>query len=254
MPCIAHELGHCGAHVVIASRKEAPLIQTCKEMTELGYSCSWVTMNIRDEAMIDTVVAGIIKQYGALDILVNNAGGQFLSPAEAISPKGWKAVIDTNLNGTFFVTRSCFLQYMQDHGGRVVTIVADFRNGFPYMSHTGASRAAVANLTKTLCCEWAKYGVRINALAPGLIYSSGMNNYPAEALSTIRQSAIGNPSGRAGTEGEVASATVFLLSPGKTGCLWTLFSPSALSWLSVTFCLFFLRCATIPSCASFLHV
>jgi NAD(P)-dependent dehydrogenase (short-subunit alcohol dehydrogenase family) len=154
-----------------------------------------------------------VDTHGRLDFLVNNAGGQFASPAAAIRPKGWRAVVDTNLNGTFFVSQAAFKHGMARRGGAVVNIVADVWNGFPGMAHTGAARAGVINLTKTLATEWAAAGVRVNSVAPGIILSSGMKNYPPHILKMVMGIVEKIPASRIGTEAEVSAAVAFLLSP-----------------------------------------
>mgnify|MGYP002629568104 CR=1 FL=1 len=211
--CIAHELAALGAHVVIAGRRPEPLASTVLEIETTGGSASAATLDIRDQASVSATLQDIVSQHGRLDLLVNNAGGQFMSGAEDIRPKGWRAVIDTNLNGTFWVTQSAFQAWMGAHGGSIVSIVADMWNGFPGMSHTGAARAAVVNLTKTLAVEWAQHGIRVNAVAPGLILSSGMKTYPADVLEMIIPMMKRTPSARLGTEAEVSAAVVYLLSP-----------------------------------------
>jgi len=211
--CIAHELAALGATVVLAARREPPLLETAAEIEAAGGRAAVVSINIRDDEVVDTVIAGIVQEHGRLDAVVNNAGGQFASPAAMIRPKGWRAVIDTNLNGTFYVSQAAFLHWMRDHGGAIVNIVADIWNGFPGMAHTGAARAGVVNLTKTLAVEWASSGVRVNAVAPGFILSSGLLNYPEAVQQMAAEVMPKNPSGRLGTESEVSAAVAFLLSP-----------------------------------------
>jgi NAD(P)-dependent dehydrogenase (short-subunit alcohol dehydrogenase family) len=162
---------------------------------------------------VDAGVAQLVASHGRLDLLVNNAGGQFASPAAAIKPKGWRAVIDTNLNGTWFVSQAAWQHAMRKHGGAIVSIVADMWNGFPGMAHTGAARAGVVNLTQTLAVEWGSAGVRVNAVAPGFVLSSGLANYPPPVQQMAAKIMPQNPSGRVGTESEVSAAVVFLLSP-----------------------------------------
>jgi citronellol/citronellal dehydrogenase len=156
--CIAHELAALGALVVLASRRPEPLAETAAEIVAVGGRADTQTVNIRDEQSIDEAVTAILARHGRIDGLVNNAGGQFASPAAAIRPKGWRAVIDTNLNGTWLMSQAVFLQSMAEHGGSVVNIVADMWNGFPGMAHTGAARAGVVNLTQTLALEWGVCG------------------------------------------------------------------------------------------------
>ncbi len=211
--CIAHELASLGAHVVVAGRRPEPLEETVKEIEAAGGEASFKLMNIREDEQVDTVVGEIVAERGRLDGLVNNAGGQFPSPAEKISPKGWRAVVDTNLNGTFIVSQAVFNHWMGEHGGAIVNIAADMWVGYPGMAHTGAARAGVVNLTKTLGLEWVRHGVRVNAVAPGVILSSGMLNYPPEVIARAAKGSRGYPSSRLGTESEVSAGVVFLLSP-----------------------------------------
>ncbi|MCP5043396.1 MAG: SDR family oxidoreductase, partial [bacterium] len=211
--CIAHELACLGAHVVVAARRPEPLEKTVKEIEAAGGKASFKLMNIRDEEQVSTVVGEIVAERGRLDGLVNNAGGQFPSPAENISAKGWRAVVETNLNGTFFVSQAVFNHWMGEHGGAIVNIAADMWVGYPGMAHTGAARAGVVNLTKSLGLEWVRHGVRVNAVAPGVILSSGMLNYPPEIIERVAKGNRDNPPSRLGTESEVSAAVVFLLSP-----------------------------------------
>lgn len=211
--CIAHELATLGATVVLAGRRPEPLESTAAEILAAGGKADTEQLNIRDEEAVDAAVAAVIDRHGRLDAVVNNAGGQFASPAAHIKPKGWRAVIETNLNGTWFVSQAAFLRWMSRNGGAIVSIVADMWNGFPGMAHTGAARAGVVNLTKTLAIEWGSAGVRVNAVAPGFVLSSGLSNYPAPVQQMAAKLMPQNPSGRVGTESEVSAAVAFLLSP-----------------------------------------
>jgi citronellol/citronellal dehydrogenase len=148
--------------------------------------------------------------------LVNNAGGQFMTPLEAISAKGWEAVVNTNLTGGFLMARECYLQGMNKTGGAIVNIVADMWGSMPGMGHSGAARAGMVSFTETAAVEWAGKGVRVNAVAPGYIASSGMDNYPVEMAPMIREMAKTIPAGRFGTEAETAAGIVFLLSPAAS--------------------------------------
>ncbi|MGM0575659.1 MAG: SDR family oxidoreductase [Myxococcota bacterium] len=211
--CIAHELAALGATVVVAGRREEPLEAVVEEIGDAGGRAAHATLDIRDEEAVDRTIAALVEEHGRLDAVVNNAGGQFASPAAQIKPKGWRAVIDTNLNGTWFVSQAAFEHALSKHGGRIVNIVADMWNGFPGMAHTGAARAGVVNLTKTLSVEWASAGVRVNAVAPGFILSSGLTSYPPAVQQMAAKVMPRNPSSRIGTESEVSAAVAFLLSP-----------------------------------------
>jgi peroxisomal trans-2-enoyl-CoA reductase len=212
---IARELRLLGAHVVIASRKEANLqagLQALQAIDGPGRLGSRAC-NIREKESVDATVAWVAAEFGHIDILVNNGGGQFPSPAMAISEKGWRAVIDTNLTGTFLMSQSVAAQSMMEHGGSIVNIIAQMQNGFPMMAHTGAARAGVENLTRTLAFEWAPQAIRVNSVAPGVILSSGVDNYTPEQQKFFFESTAHIPAGRLGTPQEIAAAVLFLLSP-----------------------------------------
>jgi citronellol/citronellal dehydrogenase len=210
---IAHELASLGAHVLLAARREEKLVQVAAEITQAGGTAAYYHVNIRDEASVIALYEAVLREHGTLHALVNNAGGQFMSPAQNINKKGWHAVVETNLTGTFMMSREAFSRVFAEHGGAIVNIVADMWQGFPGMAHTGAARAGVVNLTKTLAVEWARSGVRVNAVAPGLIEGSGFTTYPTSVQAWVRSMKKNVPLKRFGTEAEVAAAVTFLLSP-----------------------------------------
>ncbi len=211
---IAHELASLGANVIIASRKTEPLEQTMKEIQSAGGKCAMYTVNIRNEEAINAMFDEMLSDHETIHGLVNNAGGQFPSPAENINQKGWHAVIETNLTGTFLMSKTAYNRALRQNKGSIVNIVAEMWNGFPGMVHTGAARAGVANMTKTLAVEWAKDGVRVNSVAPGVIHGHGITQYdPAFIKSYVKMASADIPAKRLGTESEIASAVTYLLSP-----------------------------------------
>jgi len=214
---IAHELAHLGCSVVIASRDEAKLDAAAQKMNEnpsIAGKVSALQCNIRKKEQVENLMKTVVEQHGHLDFLINNGGGQFPSLAENISKKGWEAVIETNLTGTFLCCQYAFKEWMKDHGGVIVNIIADMWRGFPMMSHTGAARAGVDNLTKTLSLEWADKGIRINSVAPGAIYSpSAAANYSDDVFGQAKKM---QPTGRLGEPEEVSSIVCFLLSPAAS--------------------------------------
>jgi citronellol/citronellal dehydrogenase len=214
--CTAHELASLGAAVVLVGRKLDKLQTTVAEIEADGGQASLQVCDIRQEDAVRAMVAAVVAQHGRIDGLVNNAGGQYMTPLENISAKGWQAVIDTNLTGGFLVARECYLQSMQDCGGAVVNIVADIWGSMPGMGHSGAARAGMVSFTETAALEWAKSGVRVNAVAPGYIASSGMDHYPEEAGPMLREMRETVPAGRFGNEAETSAAIVFLLSPAAS--------------------------------------
>lgn len=213
---IAHELASLGATVVLGSRKVENCEAVQAEIEQAGGKALAMACNIRDLDSVKAAVKLVLETYGRIDGLVNNGGGQFLSPAQMITPKGWHAVIETNLTGTWNMTQTVMQEYMQDHGGAIVNITMDNARGYPGMAHSGAARAGVENLTKTLAVEWALFGIRVNAVAPGFIQSSGLDNYPPEIQAQLGQFAKKIPAKRFGSESEVAGLVTFLLSPAAS--------------------------------------
>jgi citronellol/citronellal dehydrogenase len=210
--CTAHELSALGAHIVIAGRKAEKLNVVKTEIEAAGGTCETHAFDIREEAQVKEAVAAMVATNGSIHGLFNNAGGQFPSPAASLSAKGFDVVVRNNLTGGFVVSREVYTQSMQRHGGSIVNMAADFRNGFPNMAHTGAARAGMVNLTMTLAYEWAVAGVRVNAVSPGWIASSGMDTYTGEFKDQIPKLKGYCPLGRLGTESEVSAAVCFLLS------------------------------------------
>lgn len=214
--CTAHELASLGAHVVLVGRKLEKLQHVAGEILADGGRCSFHACDIRDEVAVQDLVQAIVVAQGRIDGLVNNAGGQFMAPLAKISGKGWDAVVATNLTGGFLVARECYLQAMQEHGGAIVNVVADIWGSMPGMGHSGAARAGMVSFTETAALEWAKNGVRVNAVAPGYIASSGMDQYPPEAGAMLRDMQATVPAGRFGNEAEASAGIVFLLSPAAS--------------------------------------
>lgn len=208
---IAEVLAKGGAKVVIASRKMERLIPAAKGLSR-DYQAEVVpmTVNIRDLTTVEKLFDDVLEKFGRIDYLVNNGGGQFFTPAQAINEKGWRAVIDTNLNGTWNMCSTAAHKWMLKNGGKIVTIVADMWRGFPGMVHTGAARAGIVNMAQTLAVEWAANNIQINCVAPGTIISSGMNNYPQGIVEAAWRVI---PAKRLGKPEEVAAAVCFLLSP-----------------------------------------
>ncbi len=168
------------------------------------------TADIRQPDSVEAFVTSVKDAFGKVDILINNAGGQFPSPAQHISPKGFEAVVRNNLLGTWNFTHAVANQlFIPQKRGRIVNVIAQIARGFPGMAHTGAARAGVENLTKTLAVEWAQFGVRVNAVAPGVIKTSGTAQYPPQLLETAIEAA---PLKRLGSAEEVSHLIVYLAS------------------------------------------
>lgn len=214
--CTAHELAALGAKVALVGRKVEKVEAVKAEIVEDGGVASAHVCDIREEESVKATVKAIIAEHGGLNGVVNNAGGQFPSPLAGINQKGWETVVRTNLTGGFLMAREAYTQALSKTGGAIVNIVADMWGGMPGMGHSGAARAGMVNFTQTAAVEWGTSGVRVNAVAPGWIASSGMDNYPEHMKQWIRSLGDNVPIKRMGTESEISSAICFLLSPGAS--------------------------------------
>ncbi|MBK1873495.1 MULTISPECIES: SDR family oxidoreductase [Marinobacter] len=214
--CTAHELASLGAKVALVGRKVEKVEAVKAEILEDGGIASAHVCDIREEESVKATVKAIIEEHGGLNGVVNNAGGQFPSPLAGINQKGWETVVRTNLTGGFLMAREAYTQALSKTGGSIVNIVADMWGGMPGMGHSGAARAGMVNFTQTAAVEWGTSGVRVNAVAPGWIASSGMDNYPEHMKQWIRSLGDNVPIKRMGTESEISAAICFLLSPGAS--------------------------------------
>jgi len=215
--CTAHELVSLGARVALVGRSMEKLKSVQAELSEAGGEATVHTCDIRDEEAVKATVAEIIKEQGAIHGLVNNAGGQFPARLEEITLKGWDAVIKTNLTGGFLFARECYVQWMKENGGGpIVNMVADMWNSMPGMGHSGAARKGMISFTETAALEWAAAGVRVNAIAPGMIVSSGMDTYPDWWKERVTNRIASHPVKRMGTESEVSAGIVYLMSEAAT--------------------------------------
>ncbi|MBX3234244.1 MAG: SDR family oxidoreductase [Labilithrix sp.] len=217
----ARSLGELGAKVAICGRNVDKLAAAAARLEARGVAVLHAACDIREPASIEAFVARVGDELGAADILVNNAGGQFPTTAEQVSTRGWEAVVRNNLNGTFFMTQAVAQKHLiPKKRGRIVNVIANIARGFPGMVHTGAARAGVENMTKTLAVEWAQHNVQVNAVAPGIIRTSGTDQYPPELVEMSRKK---TPMKRLGNAGEVAELIVYLASDAAffvTGECW----------------------------------
>ena len=218
---VATTLAELGARVAICGRDAAKLERARADLAAQGRDVLAAPCDIREVEQIASFVARVRAELGEIAVLVNNAGGQFPTAAEQLSPKGWDAVIRNNLNGTFYVTREVAVSSMiPRRGGRIVNVIANIARGFPGMVHTGAARAGVENMTKTLAVEWAQHGIGVNSVAPGIIRSSGTDRYPQELVEMSRQR---TPLKRLGSPDEVAQLVAYMASDAAsfvTGETW----------------------------------
>lgn len=212
---LAHRFGAKGARVYIASRDTDKLATAARELSAAGIDVAFGPLDVRDPAAVDRAVEDATARVGPIDILVNNAAGNFICPAEQLSPNGWRAVVGIVLDGTFFMSRAVGRQMIERGvGGQILNIVATYVwTGGPGVVHSACAKAGVATMTQTLAVEWARHKIRVNAIAPGPIETKGaarqLWDSPAAKAAIEREV----PLGRFGTVEEVANLALFLVSP-----------------------------------------
>jgi citronellol/citronellal dehydrogenase len=210
----ARELARAGASVAICGRRPEPLEAVRTELEAAGTECLAVPADIREIEQVELVVDQTLERFGRVDVLVNNAGGQFLAPAEEISPNGWRAVHRLAVDASWNLTRAVATRAMiPNRGGVVIFIGFSPRRGIPQMAHASAARAALENLAGSLSNEWSRYGIRTVCVAPGTILTEGLEGYGAERIALWERSI---PAGRLGTPEDVAAVIAFLASPAAS--------------------------------------
>lgn len=211
---IALALARHGADLVLASRSREHLDPTAEEIRALGRK-AWVQeMDVRDREAVERTVERALDEAGRVDILVNNAAGNFLARAAELSENGWRAVVDIVLNGTFSMSQAVYPSMREAGGGSIVNITTTYvETGAPFMAHSGASKAGVLNLTRTLAVEWGGDGIRVNAVAPGLVRDTEGARRLAESIGMVEAYRRTVPLGRLTAIGDVAGAILFLVSP-----------------------------------------
>lgn len=205
-------MARLGAKIMICGRREEKLEQTASVIRDMvNGDVAYRAMTIRDPDQVEALMDETWERFGAMDSLVNCGGGQFPQPALDFSDKGWNAVIDTNLNGTWYMTqRAARLWAKHERPGSIVNIVANVTRGMPQVAHTCAARAGVIYLTKTLSTEWAPLNIRVNCVSPGSIETEGFNVYEEHHAAAFADS---NPMRRLGDVVDIAQATIYLLAP-----------------------------------------
>lgn len=203
-----------GASVVLSGRTQEKLENTAELVRRAGSESFIVVANIRDSEQVGDIYEQAYKHFKRIDFVINNAGGQFPQDAIDFSVKGWNAVVDTNLNGTWYMMQKA-AQYWRDRrkSGSIVNIVAPFQRGMPGVTHTVAARAGVVFASRNVAVEWAPLSIRVNCVVPGPILTEGMDVYPEDAFEGLKRS---NLMMRHGDVQDIAEACIYLsASSGK---------------------------------------
>ena len=211
---ISLALARHGADIALVSRKLANMEPTAEAIRGLGRSVLALEADVRDREAIDRAVGRALEELGRIDHLINNAAGNFLAPASELSENGWRAVVDIVLNGTFNVSQAIYPVLRDGGGGSIVNITTRYvATGAPFMAHSGAAKAGVLNLTRSLAVEWGGDGIRVNAVAPGLVADTEGARRLVETIDLVEDYRLQVPLGRLATADEVADAVLFLCSP-----------------------------------------
>ena len=232
---IAKRLSSLGASIAIASRNAEHLEHGSNALRDAGVDALAVQLDVRNPEQVDEMVLRTVKHFGSLDILVNNAAGNFICKAEDLSPNGWNAVIGIVLNGSFYCSRAVG-QYMiaRKRGGSIVSILANYVwTGSPGTIHSAAAKAGVMSMTQTLAVEWAKHGIRVNAVAPGPIGASpGAAKQLWSTPDAVERITAMIPGGRWGTPDQVADAVAFLSAPQTSFISGEILTIDGAMWLN----------------------
>ncbi|MGI9556688.1 MAG: SDR family oxidoreductase [Solirubrobacterales bacterium] len=208
----ALELARLGATVVGCGRRLEPLEETVELVGAEGGRCSAHELDIRDADAVGEFFDRVLGEGDRVDVLVNNAGGQFLSPAEAISPKGFRTVMELNVQGTWQMTHSAATKaFIPQRAGRVINVTLSPHQGLPGMSHSGAARAAVENLTRTLATEWARFNIQLVAIAAGHFGTEVIREKYPQAIADNMAGTV--PAQRLGEPEELAWLVAYAASP-----------------------------------------
>ncbi len=202
--------GRLGATIVATGRTESSLDSLAGNLATIGVECQTIPMTVRDPEAVRATIDAVWERHGRLDHVINNAGGQFAAPAFDITPKGWNAVVETNLYGPWYMMQESARRWAaEERPGDIINISTIQGRGSIGVPHTAAARAGGVALTKTLAVEWAQYDIRVNSIGVGVIASEGLKNYPPEAKASFGH----NPMRHLGDVWDIAQAAVYLAGP-----------------------------------------
>ena len=211
---IALVLAKQGAKVAVASRSSEHIDSAAQEIRASGGTAIAVQTDVREVTQVEALVAKTMAEFGQIDILVNNAAGNFTVAAEKLTPNGWNAVVNIVLNGTWYCSSIAGKEMIKRGSGCILNIIATYATtGAPGVVHSASAKAGVLAMTKTLAAEWGSYGIRVNALAPGIMVTEGASknlNFDSDAAQEHLKKQI--PLGRLATVGEIADLAAFICS------------------------------------------
>ena len=210
---VAERYAAAGGTVVVLGRREQPLTETVERIIAAGGTADYACCDMRDADLVAKTIDDVAARHGRLDALVNNAAGNFVTPAEKLSPNGWRAVIDIVLNGSFYATRAAAPHMLQAGAGSILNVIATYAwHGHPGTVHSAAAKGGLVAMTRTLAVEWGGRGVRVNCIAPGPTETEGAGAAlwgTDEARARVQ---AGVPADRFASPEEIAESACYLLS------------------------------------------
>ena len=210
---MATRFAELGANLVITSRRQNVIDETAKILREHSVKVLAISCDVREPDQVESMVNKTVEEFGGIDILLNNAAGNFFCPTEELSENAWRAVVDIVLDGTFRVSKAC-LPLMKKNGGSVVNIIANYAwNAAPYVGHSGAAKAGVLNLTRTLALEWSKYKIRVNAMCPGIVLTDSVKQNLLLDKAIVEKMESNIPIGGITEPEKMAQQVLYLCSP-----------------------------------------
>lgn len=221
-----------GASVCVIGRRQEAVDETAAMVEAIGSEALALSCDVRDATRVQAVIDETVKRFGGINVLVNNAAGNFVAPSETLSPNGFKAVVDIVLNGTFNCSRAAF-ETLKARKGSILNIIAAYAwSGEPGAVHSASAKAGVLAMTRTLAAEWGRFGIRVNAIAPGPIHTEGTDKNLWSVAGAMEEVVKQIPLGRLGEPSDVAKAALWLSSDDASWISGAALPVDGAHWLS----------------------